>query len=443
MDHAIVVAAGTGIDGEKLSLYGDAIIGGIPQIKRLVITAERAGIKRFTILVEKDGSPLKEILNKKNGIKSNILWHTLGSPIKSETNPSLILQSNLVITPSGLSNLMDSKVSEDGVAILVDNQKDAWVKISGNNTIDDIFSSGGKAVGAFVAHVSLLEKSILNSMHLKSWLEELVGRGNVKSVNFQDGYWMHLSSDNKSAKRAESLLFSHVSKSSSGWISKNINSKMSIPVSRLLIHTSLTPNMISVAIGIIGILSGIFYMQGYPILGGVFLELSTIFDRCDGEVARIKLMESRRGQWIDTIFDQLSFLSFVIGVPIGLYKLTKSNLAITLGSINLGIFTFFVIWSFYFLIKYANSGSMVAYSKTVDTLVPIEGRTFIHKLIIKLRPMMKREFFSLVFLIAAILGGYTWVLCLTTLGLSLTLIHQIDDLFKLKRLKQVNVNNPT
>jgi hypothetical protein len=81
---------------------------------------------------------------------------------------------------------------------------------------------------------------------------------------------------------------------------------------------------------------------------------------------------------------------------------------------------------------------MVAYSKTVDMLVPVEKRTLIHKLIIKLRPMMKREFFSLVFLVAAIFGGYTWVLCLTTLGLSLTLIHQIDDLFKLKRLKQAD-----
>ena len=437
MDHAIVIAAGTGTDGERLNSHGETIIGGIPQIKRLIITAERAGIKRFTIIVEQDDSPLKEILKKQKGIKSEIIWRMLGSPIKSEPNPSLILQSNLIISPSGLSNLTSSKVSQDEVSVLVDNQRDAWVKTKGDS-IDDIFSSGGKAVGAFVAHASLLEKSISNSMYLKSWLEELVGRGSVKSINFQDGYWMRLSSDKESGKKAEDLLFSHVSKSSSGWISKNINSKLSIPVSRLLINTSLTPNMISVAIGVIGILTGFFYIQGHPVWGGLFLQLSTIFDRCDGEVARIKLMESRRGQWIDTIFDQLSFLSFVVGVPVGLYRLTKSNLAITLGSINLLIFIFFVIWSFYFLIKYANSGSMVAYSKTVDMLLPVEKRTIIHKLIIKLRPMMKREFFSLVFLIAAILGGYAWVLSLTTLGLSLTLIHQIDDLLKLKRLKQAN-----
>jgi phosphatidylglycerophosphate synthase len=326
------------------------------------------------------------------------------------------------------------KVSEDEIVVLVDGHKDAWVKIKGGR-IDDIFLNGGKAAGAFVAYGSLLEKSVLNSMSLKSWTEELIGRGTVKPIMFSGGYWMRLSSDEKSVKEAEDVLFSNVSKSSSGWISKNINSKMSIPVSRFLIHTSLTPNMISVVIGIIGILSGFFYVLGYPVWGGVFLELSTIFDRCDGEVARIKLMESKRGQWIDTIFDQLSFLSFVVGVPLGFYRATKSPLAITLGSVNLGIFMFFVAWSFYFLTRYANSGSMVAYSKTVDELIPVKRRTIFHKLIIRLRPMMKREFFSIVFLIAAIFGGYLWVLSLTTLGLSLTLIHQIDDLIKLKRLK--------
>ncbi len=57
------------------------------------------------------------------------------------------------------------------------------------------------------------------------------------------------------------------------------------------------------------------------------------------------------------------------------------------------MYVFFVVWSFYFLIKYANSGSMVAYSKTVDVLLPVEKRTNINKLIIKLRPMMQ-EFFT-------------------------------------------------
>jgi phosphatidylglycerophosphate synthase len=434
MDHAILVAAGTGIDGERLNSHGETLVGGTHQIKRLIITAQRAGIKRFSIIVENDDSPLKKILRNERRVKSNITWHTLGSPIKFESNPSLILQSNLVINPAGLSDLITCNVSHDEVAVLVDEQKDAWVKTK-EGKVEEVFLTGAKAVGAFVAYGRLLEKSILDSMSLKGWAEELVGRGGVKSVRLVDGYWMRLSSDKDSRQKAENLLFSNVKKSTSGWISKNINTKVSIPISRLLIHTPLTPNMLSVLIGVVGILCGFFYIMGHPILGGVFLELSTILDGCDGEVARVKLMESKRGQWIDTISDQITFLSFVAGVPIGFYRIAKSPLAIVLGGINLLIFLFFLVWSFYFLASYANSGSMVAYPRTIDKLVPLEKRTIVHRLIIKLRPMMTRAFFSLVFLLAAILGGYPWVLSLTTLGLVLALIHQIDDLIKLKSSK--------
>lgn len=436
MDHVILVAAGTGIDGERLNSHGETLVGGTHQIKRLIITAQRAGIKRFSIIVEDDNSPLKEILKNERRVMSDITWYTLGSAVKLESNPSLILQSNLLINPAGLSGLIACKVSKDEVAVLVDEQKDAWVKIK-DGKVEELFLSGAKAVGAFVAYGSLLEKSILNSMSLKGWAEELAGRGNAKSVRLIEGYWMRLSSGNDSRRKAEDLLFSNVKKSTSGWISRNINAKISIPISRLIIHTPLTPNMISVLIGIIGILCGFFYIIGHPILGALFLELSTILDGCDGEVARVKLMESKRGQWIDTISDQITFLSFVLGVPIGFYRITKNPLAIVLGSINLIIFLFFLVWSFHFLAKYANSGSMVAYPKTIDRLVPVEKRTAIHRLIIKLRPMMTRAFFSPVFLIAAILGGYPWVLSLTTLGLGLALIHQIDDLIKLKRAKAV------
>jgi 1L-myo-inositol 1-phosphate cytidylyltransferase / CDP-L-myo-inositol myo-inositolphosphotransferase len=434
MDHAILVAAGTGIDGERLNSHGKTLVGGIPQVKRLIITAERAGIKRFTIIVEGDNSPLKEILKNEKRIKSSLIWHSLGSAIKFEPEPSLILQSNLIISPTGLSGLMICTVSRDEIAVLVDEDKDAWVKTKGD-AVEDISLSGGKVVGAFVSHGSLLEKSILNSMSLKGWTEELVGRGSVKSVRFSDGYWMRLTSDKNSRQEAENLLFSNVRKSSSGWISKNINTRISIPISRLLIRTPLTPNMISVLIGIIGMLCGFFYAIERPILGAVFLELSTILDGCDGEVARIKLMESKRGQWVDTVSDQLTFLSFVVGVPIGFYRIAKSPLAITLGSINLLIFLFFLVWSFYFLARYAHSGSMVAYPKTIDRLVPVGKRTRLHKFIIKLRPMLTRAFFSPVFLLATILGGYPWVLGLSTLGTSVILIHQIDDLIKLKRSK--------
>ncbi|HEX3033576.1 MAG TPA: CDP-alcohol phosphatidyltransferase family protein, partial [Thermodesulfobacteriota bacterium] len=331
--------------------------------------------------------------------------------------------------------LMSTTVSEDEIALLVDERKDPWVKIkTREDSVEEMFLDGGRAVGAFVAYGSLLEKAIADSMILTSWTKELVGRGSVKSVKFKDGYWMRLSSEEGSVKKAEDMLFSYVGKTTTGWISRNINSKISLPISRILVRTRLTPNMISVLINIIGMLSGPFYALGQPVLGALFLEIATILDRCDGEVARAKLMETKRGQWVDTISDQFTVLSFIIGVPVGYYLLTKNPLAIVLGGLNLGIFIFFLTWSFYFLIKYTDSGSLVSYFN-VDKVVGDENGSIIRKLVTFLRPLSRRNVYAFGFLILAILGGYPWVLSATSVALTLFLIHLIQDIIRLDRLK--------
>lgn len=433
MDHAILIAAGTGLDGEKLNSFSDVVFGEIPQLKRLVITALRAGIRKISIITENNNIPLKKSLDDDKRIECDIEWLTLGNPVKFNSSTSLILQSNLVTTPLALSELMKHEVNKDEILLLVDKSHDAWLKSKGNS-VEDLFITGGKAVGAFLASGRLLEKSIMNSMSLHTWVQELISRGKVKLIEFTNGYWMRLTSDEKSAKKAEDLIFSHVGKTSTGWISRNINSKISLRVSRYLIRTPLTPNMISILINIIGILSGPFYAFGHPVWGALFLQIATVLDRCDGEVARVKLMETKKGQWVDTIADQFTALSFIIGVTIGFYLLSKNPLVLVFGGLNVGIFVFFLIWSFYFLKTFTDSGSLGSYF-SVDNLIGKENRTSIHKLILLIRFMSRRNFYSLGFLFVAIIGGYLWVFVTLTIALILFLIHQIEDIIMIKKLK--------
>lgn len=432
MDHAIIVAAGTGIEEEKLSLHGKTVFGSLPQIKRLVITAQRAGIRKFTIITEKGDSSLKEILSGDNRIDSDISWHPLGSEISLGPDHSLIIQSNLVTTPRGLSNFMQSGCGQDEVAMLVDSLDDSWVKASGGE-VTDLFSTGGRAVGAFIASGRLLEKSIMDSMSVRSFVQEHIGRDKVKLSKFSDSYWMRLDSGEDAAARAEDLIFAHVGKTATGWLSRNINSKISLPTSRLLVKTPLTPNMISVLINIIGMLCGVFYAIGHPVWGALCMQAATILDRCDGEVARVKLMETHKGQWVDTISDQVTVLSFMLGVPIGYYVISKSPLAIILGAVNVSIFLFFVVWSFYFLKRYTNSGSLVTYFD-VDKLVEGKKASLMRRLIKIVRPMGRRNFYSLAFLVIAIVGGYFWLLVITTAAMIVFLLHQIEDMVKLRRV---------
>ncbi len=432
MDHAIIVAAGTGIEEEKLGLHGKTVFGSLPQIKRLIITAQRAGIKKFTIITERGDSSLKDLLAGDKRIESDIRWHPLGSDIGLDAGQALIIQSNLVTTPAALSNFMEPGCGPDEVAVLVDSRDDAWIKSDGDE-ISDVFSRGGKAVGAFMAPGRLLEKSIMDSMSLRSFVQEHIGRDKVRLRKFSDSYWMRLDSESGSAQKAEDLIFAHVGKTATGWLSRNINSKISLPTSRLLVRTPLTPNMISVLINVIGMMCGVFYAVGHPVWGALCMQAATILDRCDGEVARVKLMETHKGQWVDTISDQATVLSFMIGVPTGYYVMSKSPLAIILGAVNLSIFAFFVIWSFYFLKKYTNSGSLVTYFD-VDKLVEGQKTSFARRIIKIIRPMGRRNFYSLAFLVLAIVGGYPWVLGITTAAMIAFLIHQLEDMVKLRRV---------
>jgi phosphatidylglycerophosphate synthase len=437
MDRAILVAAGTGIEDECLSSHGSEVFGALPQIKRLVITAQRAGIKRFTIITEPGDNSLKDILYGERRIESEIRWHELGSKLPLDDGPSLILQSNLVTTPKALKSFIDTDGSEqeirqDEVTVLVDITEDAWIKTE-NGTVSDIYGTGGRAVGAFIASGTLLNKAVTDSMSIKNLVQELVPRDKVKYKRFENGYWMRLDSEQDSPKRAEELIFTTVGKTATGWISRNINSRFSLPTSRLLVKTPLTPNMISVLINIIGSLCGVFYAIGHPVIGALCLHAATILDRCDGEVARVKLMETKKGEWVDTISDQFTMFSFIIGVPIGYYFTSNNPIALVLGGINVSIFVFFVIWSFYFLTRYTNSGSLVAYFE-VDKLVEVKDTSFMRKLIKIVRPMGRRNVYSLGFLLLAIFGGYPWVLGATTLGAVMFLLHQLEDILKLRKI---------
>jgi phosphatidylglycerophosphate synthase len=102
-----------------------------------------------------------------------------------------------------------------------------------------------------------------------------------------------------------------------------LNRRISIPISRQLIKLPITANMVSIFTLGVGIASAAFFAYGgyWSTLFGAFLCLfASIMDGCDGEVARLKLLESDFGCWLETICDYAFYLFLLVGMSIGRWR---------------------------------------------------------------------------------------------------------------------------
>ncbi len=125
-----------------------------------------------------------------------------------------------------------------------------------------------------------------------------------------------------------------ISHSDSPIIDKYIIRKISGFISGFLVKTPITPNQVTILSLVIGIVAAAFFSQGahtYTAIAGVLYFISTVFDQCDGEVARFKHMESGFGRIFDIIVDSIVNAAIVIGITIAIYRTNGSGLTIVAG----------------------------------------------------------------------------------------------------------------
>ncbi len=112
----------------------------------------------------------------------------------------------------------------------------------------------------------------------------------------------------KERKKTQKLLFKALIKETEGFMSRYVERPISLFISKRLAETSITPNQITVISTIIGLVGAFFISlgQGFWQVAGALLFLAhSIIDGCDGEIARIKFMESKLGGVLDFWGDNL------------------------------------------------------------------------------------------------------------------------------------------
>ena len=93
-------------------------------------------------------------------------------------------------------------------------------------------------------------------------------------------------------------------------------------VGKTFAATGLSPNTFTVIGLVFAFISSIVYGLGYEyslIIAGIFLLVSGFFDIVDGQVARYANKMSKKGGFLDSIFDKIAEVAIFFGILVGNY----------------------------------------------------------------------------------------------------------------------------
>lgn len=107
-------------------------------------------------------------------------------------------------------------------------------------------------------------------------------------------------------------------KPTDGIVAKHLNRRISRRITQVILKSrfDISPNQMSVVSNVISILGGVFLATLFPILGGSLVQLGSILDGCDGEIARASGRESKSGAVLDAILDRIADGIVILGMTV-------------------------------------------------------------------------------------------------------------------------------
>jgi phosphatidylglycerophosphate synthase len=199
-----------------------------------------------------------------------------------------------------------------------------------------------------------------------------------------------------------------LTKPTDGFMSKHFERPLSIPISRVLAPTRVTPNQMTIVSAAVGLSAAPFFLSQAPLwqtVGALLFLVHAVLDGCDGELARLRFQESRFGGvldfWGDNVVHSTIFGFMALGWSLAegaAWPLTLGALAVlgTLGSAG------FVYWRL--MRPKAGGGRYVSVAREPS------GR-----LVALLDTLSRRDFIYLV-LALSLFGKAAWFVVLAAVG---------------------------
>ncbi len=447
MRKGLIIAAG---NGSRLRTDEDDLpkplikVAGVPLIERVILTAKKAGLSHFVVVLGFRGEAIEKYLQthqKRLGVSVEFVWNEDWkkpngfSVLKAEPlieDEFVLMMSDHIVEVKMLEEFLQRGVVPGEVTLGTD------ARIGEIFDLDDatrVLATDGRIVeigknienyncidtGLFLCSSGLFEAlrevTQTGTGSLSEAIRWLAQRGRARAMPMGDYFWQDVDSP-ETLVYAEQRLFQLLTKPTDGFVSRFFNRKVSGWISRRLIKLPISANQVTYSALFFGLLSAYLVARGDHLsvaLGGILFQFCSIYDGCDGEIAKLRMTSSRFGEWLDTVCDNITYIAFFIGIVVGLHRQEAAPFLLYLGVVSLGGVIFTLILMYSYLRRYSQSGSLVTlqtdYSNEVKTSSSIFSRV-----IDRLKPLGKRDFFALLFMMFALFNRLDLILIATFIG---------------------------
>jgi len=345
---AVILAAG---EGSRLRSKHSSVPKPLVRLRGLSI-AERsiaqllaAGIERFVIVLGYNAMVVQReferiakqrhchisFVEATNWKKGNGCSAIAAAPLIGNS-PFLLTMVDHVLAPEMIRDVLAEPLAQDEIALAVDyDTKNVFslFDLTKVNVFKGRIASIGKDLttwnagdtGLFYCTLKLFEGLAIahkqNKFSLTDGIKECISQGRVRAIDVTGKIWLDVDTP-EAFKEATRRIDSVMAKGKEdGYISHYINRPLSRRLSVALSRTPLTPNHITLVSFFMGLLGAVGLATTDPwfwVAGGILIQIASIVDGCDGEIARIKLLQSPQGAWLDTVLDRYSDLAVGLAV---------------------------------------------------------------------------------------------------------------------------------
>jgi 1L-myo-inositol 1-phosphate cytidylyltransferase / CDP-L-myo-inositol myo-inositolphosphotransferase len=332
MPKCLILAAGS---SRRMGSFKPLVrVGGLPLIERTIATARQAGVQDFCVVTGSEAGRLESFLTalaRRRQVRITCIrneeWE-LGNGIsllKSAgflDSPFLLLMGDHVVDEGIVEQMLGEELEDGEAALAVDR------RVMNNGLVDlddvtkvlvnggrieaigkDIPSFNGFDTGVFLCSPAVFdaarESMARSDNSVTGAMTVLADSGKFRAVEVA-GQWVDVDT-RADVRKAEHLLYGTLGKPQDGFVAARLNRGVStrlITPLLLRLWQSATPNQVSFLAFATALAASLAFFLHLPLLAGILVHTASLLDGSDGEVARLKKLQSRFGGFLDAVLDR-------------------------------------------------------------------------------------------------------------------------------------------